>query len=222
MTRPVRHPGVRGGYDLWAPSYDTTRNPIVHMDRRVALQALQASPGEHVLDAGCGTGAHLAALQQAGVRTVGIDFSLGMLHVARRTTNARLVLGDLHVPLPFRDTVFDAVLCSLVSEHLETLSVVFVEIFRVLVPGGRLVFSAFHPELAHDGVEANFDIDGIEYRLGAEKHDEDDFCKAMQRAGLRRIRSTTHRGDATLVEAIPRARRYLDRPLLLLMQARRP
>jgi ubiquinone/menaquinone biosynthesis C-methylase UbiE len=223
MTGPVRRPGVRLGYDLWAPCYETTSNPIVHLDRRHVLHALDAQPGETILDAGCGTGNHLVTLRHQGARAIGIDFSVGMLQQALHNVSAaRLVLGDLHVPLPFVAAAFDAVLCSLVSEHLEHLSTFFTEVFRVLVPGGRLVFSAFHPELARAGVEANFEIDGIEYRLGAERHDEEDFRDAMRSAGLQRVESATIPGDAQLVEAIPDAARYLGRSLLLLMQARRP
>ena len=64
---------VRDGYDLWSPSYDESLNCLVAMDRRVTLSWLAPQPGERVLDAACGTGAHLAELVRRGSRPVGID-----------------------------------------------------------------------------------------------------------------------------------------------------
>jgi ubiquinone/menaquinone biosynthesis C-methylase UbiE len=69
----VQRPGVQTGYDMWAPSYDVTENPAVHLDRRFTLQALAAQAGERILDAGCGTGAHASAVHQKAVRVVGVE-----------------------------------------------------------------------------------------------------------------------------------------------------
>jgi hypothetical protein len=62
-----------------------------------------------------------------------------------------------------------------VSEHLTDLRVFFADMLSVLRVGGRFVFSAFHPEMAAAGVEANFEANGCEYRLGAERHTVGDY-----------------------------------------------
>jgi len=220
---PVRRPGVQSGYDLWASSYDTTANPTVYLDRLHTLRALDAQPGEKVLDAGCGTGAHVVALRRQGVASVGVDFSRGMLGVAKQVdASVPLLVGDLHRPLPFADAVFDAVVCSLVSEHLEQLHVFFAEARRVLVSGGRFVFTAFHPELVGAGVEANFTRDAVEYRLGAEPHGVDDFMREMQLAGFGGIQVENVVGDEALVEALPAAKKYLGKSCLVLLTAKAP
>ena len=222
MSKRLMRPGVRGGYDLWAASYDATPNPLVAMDRRYTLHALAARPDEWILDAGCGTGAHLAAIAAAGTRVVGIDFSLGMLRVARRADVGRLLVqADLQTPFPVRRGVFDAVLCALVSEHLTAPAPFFTAAFGALRPGGRLVFSAFHPELAAAGVEANFEMAGIEYRLGAERHSVADFVAAIGAAGFHDVHVQEYRGDDALVAQVPLAAKYLGRPLLLLISALR-
>ena len=119
MAKRVSRPTVREGYDLWAESYDRTANPIVALDRRHTMRHLQPRRGERILDAGCGTGAHLRRIGRAGSRAVGIDFSRGMLRVAQRSSpGALLAQADLHRELPLRRDRFDAVLCALVSEHL--------------------------------------------------------------------------------------------------------
>ncbi len=219
----IERPGVRRGYDLWSETYDATLNPLVALDRRHTLRALDPRPGEWILDAGCGTGANARVMQAAGAHVVGLDLSIGMLRTAQRAVAAAsLVQADLHVPLPLRAGTFDAVLCALVSEHLGDPRFFFTETFVVLRPGGRIVFSAFHPNLAAAGVEANFDKDGVEYRLGAEQHTVAEFVAAVEVAGFRDVRVDTFQGDVALATEIPLAQKYIGRSLLLLITAARP
>ena len=222
-NKRVERPGVRKGYDLWAETYDRTPNPLVALDRRYAVSHLSPKPGERVLNAGCGTGANLRSIVRAGATSVGLDFSIGMLHTAQRAApGAMLAQADLNNEFPLKRTAFDALLCSLVSEHLTNLSTFFTETFAVLKRGGRFVFSAFHPQIALAGVEANFEQDGIEYRLGAEPHSVDDYLNRMDDAGLRNVRVREYAVDETLVGDIPWAVKYLGRPLLLIVDAGRP
>jgi SAM-dependent methyltransferase len=223
MSRKVERPGVRKGYDLWAETYDHTPNPVVALDRRHALAHLSPRVGERVLDAGCGTGANLRAIASAGAAPVGLDFSLGMLRTAQRAApGAMLAQADLNNEFPLKRAAFDALLCSLVSEHLTSLSTFFAEAFAVLKQGGRFVFSAFHPELARAGIEANFEQDGIEYRLGAEPYSTDDFLNRMDDVGFRNVRRREYVADEALVAEISWAAKYLGRPLLLVVDAERP
>ena len=83
MAKRVERVTVRQGYDLWAETYDATPNPIVAMDARHSIELLAPKSGERVLDAGCGTGRNLTPVCRAGGQAVGLDFSLGMLRVAR-------------------------------------------------------------------------------------------------------------------------------------------
>jgi len=222
MSRRVERPGVREGYDRWSETYDATPNPLVALDRRITLDALNPRADEWVLDAGCGTGTHLAALSRARSRAVGLDFSRGMLRVAQRAApNAGLAQADLNQEFPVRRAAFDVVLSALVSEHLSDLRRFFTEAFSVLRRGGRLVFSAFHPEMAHGGIEANFEQEGTEYRLGAELYTVADYLNHISDVGFRNLTWLEYRGDEQLVEEVPSARKYLDRPLLLLVQAER-
>jgi len=222
MTKHVKRPGVRDGYDLWAETYDTTENPLVALDRRVTLDALSPRRGERVLDAGCGTGIHLAGISSARSRPIGLDFSRGMLRVAqRRAPRAALVQADLNRSFPIRPRSFDAVLSALVSEHLSDLQRFFAESFVALRKGGRLVFSAFHPELARAGIEANFEQNGTEYRLGAEPYTVSDYLNRISDAGFRNLEWIEYRGDNQLAQAVPRAQKYVNRPLLLLVRGQR-
>lgn len=222
MKKRVERPDVQEGYDLWSETYDATPNPLVALDRRVTPKILDPRPGEWVLDAGCGTGFHLATLCQARSRAVGLDISKGMLRVARGTAPAAgLAQADLNERFPVRPAAFDVVLSALVSEHLTDLARFFGEARAALRPGGRLVFSAFHPELARAGIEANFQREGREYRLGAVPYSVSDYLHRIADAGFRELEWREYAGDARLVEGLPIAQKYLGRPLLLLVLAKR-
>jgi SAM-dependent methyltransferase len=222
MHRRVERPGVSEGYDRWSATYDATLNPVVALDRRFTLPTLDPKAGEAILDAGCGTGAHLNRLCAARSCAVGLDFSRGMLRVATRNVpQAFLARADLNYPLPIRGESFDAVLSSLVSEHLTNLRQFFKESFVTLRRGGRLVFSAFHPEPARAGVEANFEHEGTEYRLGAEPYTVSDYLDAISEAGFRELEWREYAPDDRLISDVPWAAKYAGVPLLLLVVARR-
>ena len=222
-NKSVHRPGVQDGYDMWAPHYDKTPNPLVTLDRRYTLDCLAARTGERILDAGCGTGTHLRALRYVGACPIGVDLSLGMLRVARnRLPGIPLAQADLNQRLPVERKKFDATLSCLVSEHLTNLRTFFSEALAVLRDGGRFIFSAFHPEMAAAGIEANFEQNGSEYRLGAERHTVNDYLGHISDAGFDDISYREYAVDDRVVAKVPAAVKYLGHPLLLIIQAKRP
>ena len=104
------------------------------------------SPGERVLDLGCGSATDsLVALQMVGPsgQVVGIDMTPEMVAKARAAAaemgarNVTVVEGDAE-HLPFADSSFDVVVSNGVIDLVPDKDVVFGEIFRVLAPGGRI------------------------------------------------------------------------------------
>lgn len=220
--KKIERVSAREGYDLWSETYDSTPNPVVAMDRRHTIELLAPAGGELILDAGCGTGRNLKHLRPES-NPVGIDFSLGMLRVARREhPDVPLAIADLEQPLPFSGASFDAVLCALIGEHLSELPGVLREFSRVLKQRGRLVFSVYHPAMSAAGIEANFNHSGVEYRLGAVYYSVDEHVRLLEDAGFVEIRVSEFCGDQELVRSVPAAAKYLNFPVLLALTATRP
>ena len=115
--------------------------------RRRALvhEALDAQPGERVIDVGCGPGFFVTELlERVGPEgsVVGLDLSPDMLAVAtKRAGNARNVefIESAAAPLPVADASFDRALSVQVLEYVDDVPGVLRELQRVLRPGGRLV-----------------------------------------------------------------------------------
>lgn len=98
-----------------------------------------------VLDFGCGTGTVTLALSKRNIPVVSLDASLGMLKKTEEKINqlgykAHLVLGDGE-NLPFRDKIFDSVICQGVLHHIPGIEKALKEISRVLKNNGIVFFS---------------------------------------------------------------------------------
>lgn len=146
-------------WQLYAWVYDSIllRFLPYRMLMEAVTDSLEAAPGWLVLDAGCGTGNHLARIMhtQPGVKAVGIDFSPAMLHRARaklgKEQGVILQEANLNHLLPFPEETFDAVICVNVLYAVQEPALLLHEIHRVLKEGGRLVLvtPSFQPKMSH-------------------------------------------------------------------------
>ncbi|QHP66102.1 class I SAM-dependent methyltransferase (plasmid) [Bradyrhizobium sp. LCT2] len=145
---------AENNYDAFAAAYqaDNENNAWnAYYERPAILSMVGDANGHRVLDAGCGGGAHAAALLDRGAILTGIDSSAGLLEIAQRRLGgrARLLLADLNEVLPFEGGAFDLILASLVMHYLPDWSLPLSEFNRLLSDGGRLVFSTHHPFMDH-------------------------------------------------------------------------
>ncbi|WNG45788.1 methyltransferase domain-containing protein [Archangium minus] len=138
-------------YDGFAEAYvaRAETNAFNALYERPAIRALLPSVvGQHVLDAGCAGGAHSAWLLEQEAKVTALDVSAHMVALTRKRlgTRAQVHQADLREPLSFlEEGSVDIVLSSLTLHYLEHWEPTLKEFHRVLVPGGRLVFSTHHP-----------------------------------------------------------------------------
>jgi demethylmenaquinone methyltransferase/2-methoxy-6-polyprenyl-1,4-benzoquinol methylase len=141
---------VAAMFDKVAQRYDITNDVLsLGLDRRwrrAVLSAVDAKPGQRILDLAAGTGTSSVPFVLEGAVTVPCDFSLGMLRVGKQQRpRLPFVAGDA-LRLPFATGTFDAVTISFGLRNLVDPGAGLAEMARVTRSGGRLVVCEFsHP-----------------------------------------------------------------------------
>jgi SAM-dependent methyltransferase len=159
---------VREFYEsFWADAPD---GEPYEWERRKALLLGEARAGERVLDLGCGAGAFLTVLRDAGADPVGAEIAEAAVERARATgVEVRLIEPD--GTLPFGHGEFDLVWCSEVLEHIPDVAAALHEVRRVLKRDGRLLLTVpYHSRLRAAGIaltrfETHFDPLGQHVRF---------------------------------------------------------
>ncbi len=144
---------------------------ITHRERHLAehrhliphlFGAAKISPGERVLDVGCGCGATTITAARAagggpglGGCSIGLDLSGPMLEVARRLaaqaelTNARFVQGDAQA-CPLRQDSCDVMISSFGVMFFDDPAAAFARLAATLRHGGRLAFLCWQDDMHNE------------------------------------------------------------------------
>ncbi|MGP3985718.1 demethylmenaquinone methyltransferase [Streptomyces sp. 3N207] len=138
---------VAAMFDDVAAKYDLTNDVLTlgqaRLWRRAVAAAVDARPGEKVLDLAAGTGTSSLPFVEGGAFTVPCDFSLGMLRKGKeRHPWMPFTAGDA-TRLPFADGTFDAVTISYGLRNISAVDAALAEMRRVTRPGGRVVICEF-------------------------------------------------------------------------------
>jgi ubiquinone/menaquinone biosynthesis C-methylase UbiE len=160
-------------------------------ERRAALYVEHAGlgPGRLALEVGCGTGLFLEQVSRSGATVRALDLSTHLLARARERLRGRpnvaLECGNAE-QMPYADGTFDAVYGSSVLHHLD-LDRALREVFRILKPGGRIVFT--EPNILNPQVAVMFKVDATKQYFGVSP-DEMAFsrfraARALTAAGFR-------------------------------------
>lgn len=125
------------------------KDPIYGYEQRmrqgILLELLRINERELVLDAGCGNARDLIHVAGEGAEFIGVDISGGMIQqgykkIKRKGFSKRvsLIVGDV-TNAPFKNSVFDKIICSEVLEHIPHWKVAIGELRRVLKDDGVIV-----------------------------------------------------------------------------------
>ncbi|MNW33907.1 Malonyl-[acyl-carrier protein] O-methyltransferase [compost metagenome] len=141
-------------WDMHAENFTAKYTEEGDRSREVLLNpALQACMGplggKKVLDAGCGEGYLSRKMVKAGASVEAVDYSIEMLRLAKERTSSALGItyhhGNLEKLEMFGDQSFDLIVSNMVIQDLAQYEQAIAEMQRLLVPGGRFIFSILHP-----------------------------------------------------------------------------
>ncbi|HXF50325.1 MAG TPA: methyltransferase domain-containing protein [Dehalococcoidia bacterium] len=207
---PVTRPDNRAAWNTIARHYQERHAEDF---RRVAwgiggpyeddLRLLGDVKGKRLLEIGCGGGQHSILLARQGARCVGVDLSDEQVKFARRLAeregvDAEFYQGDATDLSMFDAEQFDAAHSVFALQYVDDIDACYREVFRVLKPGGRFVFSVDHPvfrcfdDRSQQFVrpywtpyaEWDWEFPGVKARMHANYRPLSDELDALRRAGF--------------------------------------
>lgn len=195
-------------YSTWAATYDADRNLTRDLDAEVTRRVIGLDRIASVVEAGCGTGKNTRFFAEIADAVHALDFSDGMLAVARTRVTAphvRFDRADLSAGWPVEAGTAQLVSFNLVLEHIERLAPVLRCACDALAPGGAVFISELHPFKQYQRSQPRFtDSTGQEVRVPSFTHHVSAFLSAASACGLQlaRLDEWWHPEDPS--DAVPR------------------
>lgn len=141
---------IINGYDEYADAIaqsnaDGLNRAHKYIEKPAMFSNLPDVKGKKVLCLGCGTGEECNYIATSGGEVTGIDLSRKSISIAQeKYTDITFEVMDMN-KLAYESATFDVVYSSLTLHYSEKLDNTLKEIYRVLKPGGLLLFSVLHP-----------------------------------------------------------------------------
>lgn len=126
------------------PTMEPSRTRYIQRQVDELLRFASITPGQRVLDVGCGHGRYTFTLAERGLRVEGLDLSPVLLDRLRAHDQGRfnipLHCADILRPPPSMLGQYDAVVGFFMLHHLHDIQACFQSIARLVRPGGPIAF----------------------------------------------------------------------------------
>lgn len=134
----------RKNAEFYAAHVRDPKNSVYHAyyEKPAMYSLLPDLKGKMALSLGCGSGEDSTYLKKQGaLESIGIDLSPELISIAEKSyPESKFKVMDME-KLDFPNASFDFVYSSLAIHYVEDWSVVFNEVFRILKPGSKFLFS---------------------------------------------------------------------------------
>jgi SAM-dependent methyltransferase len=189
-------------YEKYADKYDQVVRENIYnalLERPSTFALLDDLKGQDIVDMGCGSGVYAEYfIDQSANKVTCVDASSEMVGIVNRNLHGKVnaYVQDLNFGLPIEAAESaDVIISSLVLHYIEDLTAVFKDVYRVLKPGGYMVFSTHHPfadfecsvsgnyfekELIHE----EWDTVGTPVNVSFYRRSLTEICDAVTSSGL--------------------------------------
>ncbi len=150
---------VKNAYNTWSKIYDTNENKTRDLEGIALKEILSKKRFGKCLEVGCGTGKNTIWLAQKSNALLALDFSEGMLKIAKQKVNSskvKFLKKDITEHWNLQENNFDVVVFSLVLEHIKNLEHIFTEISKYISKKGFIYIGELHPFKQYMGSKARY------------------------------------------------------------------
>lgn len=131
--------------EYWSQHFEPWFLPLY----KTALNQMQLTEHDLLLDAGCGAGLFSKLAIQEGAQVIGIDAAPGLLEIARKRNPENNFMEEDLEAMPFADNSFDFVAGFNSFQYAGDFEKAVNEAKRVLKPGGKFILGLWaKPELS--------------------------------------------------------------------------
>jgi SAM-dependent methyltransferase len=141
---------------------------------------------KNILEAGCGTGKWINALDNNNLNVFGLDYSFEMLKVSKTYKSKLNLVNADAVYIPFKDNFFDLIFCVNAIHHFPDKETFIIESKRALTKNGMLAIFGVDPNIDKEWYVYNY-FDSV-YENDLKRFPTLDYLKViLNKAGYEEI-----------------------------------
>lgn len=137
-------------YTEWAKEYDKEENLVTFLEEQISGEFIGNVKNKKILDYGCGTGRYAIPLAKKGAKITAIDFTKGMLNIAKdkaKKAKVKIDFSQQDITNYKPKKKFDLIISMLVLDHIKNLRKVLGIINKASDLGTEVIISNIHPEM---------------------------------------------------------------------------